>query len=51
MITFLPYRLAIASDLVPLKITGFQFSWDVVLITRIGYTLTAFGTTFCRHCL
>lgn len=45
-ITFMPRRLAIASELVSLHIADFQFDWDTVLVTRNGRSLTNLEQAF-----
>lgn len=45
-ITFMPHRLAIASELVSLDIANFQFDWDTVLVTRSGRSLTTIEQSF-----
>ncbi|MEM7335823.1 MAG: LysR family transcriptional regulator [Chloroflexota bacterium] len=45
-ITFMPRRLAMASDLVSLNVPNFKFDWDAVLITRPGRTLTTLEQSF-----
>jgi DNA-binding transcriptional LysR family regulator len=39
-ITFVPRRLTAVSDLIELNVPGFQFDWDIVLITRMGRELS-----------
>lgn len=45
-ITFMPRRLALASNLVCLNVTNFQFDWDTVLVTRSGRALTTIEQSF-----
>lgn len=45
-ITFLPRRLTAVSGLVELDVPDFQFSWDTLLVTRLGRPLTALEQAF-----
>lgn len=45
-ITFIPRRLAVASELVVLDVPEFLFNWDVVLLSRAGRILTVLEQTF-----
>lgn len=45
-ITFMPRRLAEASNLIVLDVQGLHFDWDAVLVTRPGRALTALEQSF-----